>query len=147
MGREELRAIIATELVERDLVDPPICKLGAQAPEVADCIAHQYDVHAQQRTASTCLSLGDHHRDDAPQVREPAAPASQVVVHCPEAVDADRQLAVVLGGVLAEGWPEQRLTAHPAHEHTVAGGALIVREHGTEARYRLDVSVATDTAE
>jgi hypothetical protein len=176
MGREELRAIIATELVERDLVDPPICKLGAQAPEVADCIAHQYDVHAQQWTASTCLSLGDQHRDDAPQVREPAAPASQVVVHCPEAVDADRQLAVVLGdvladgrgcercavrgradsdteppsemfGELAEGWPEQRLAAHPAHEHTVAGGMLIVREHGTEARYRLDVSVATDTAE
>jgi hypothetical protein len=119
-----------------------------------------------------CLSLSDQHRDHATQVPEPAAPTTQVVVRCPDAVDADRQLAVVLDDVIADnrgsqcrsiggradlqteppsemfgeltnGRPAQRLAAHPAHEYTIAGAALILRKHRAEACHRLDVSVAT----
>jgi hypothetical protein len=168
---KELRPVISTELVERDLVDSPIRKLRTQALELTHCVSHQHNVHPQQRTASTSLSLSDQHRDHATQVPEAAAPATQVVMHRSDAVDAGRQLAVVLDdviandarakrrsiggcadmqaelpgemfGELAKGRPEQWFAAHPAHQHSITCGALIPRKHRAKARYSFDVGIA-----
>src|ERR1044071_680755 len=97
----------------------------------------------------------------ATQLGETAVPATQIVVHRPDPVNADCQLGIVIedvaahhfgrerrsvrGGTdrnaelpsevlcqLAQRSPEQRLATHPTHEHSVTRSVLVLCEDGTE---------------
>ena len=94
--RVEFRSVTAAQLIEADLVYPPIGKHAAECAKASYVIAHQDNIHAQLHSRLPGIAFRYKCWDALCELIEGPSPPAHGIIEVGRSIYADRDFAIVL---------------------------------------------------